>query len=81
MKYLKEAYYLSPLILISFLLVFTRPFVGLSFFGYRIGELMVVFGFLVSIASSFYYIFFRNKYKLENFQKIQIIFSSCNSPN
>jgi len=75
MKYLKEAYYLSPLILISFLLVFTRPFVGLSFFGYRIGELMVVFGFLVSMASSFYYIFFRNKYKLENFQKIQIIFS------
>ena len=75
MKYLKEAYYLSPLVVISFLLVFTRPFVGLSFLGYRIGELMVVFGFLVSMISSFYFIFFQKKYKLEEFQKIQIAFT------
>lgn len=75
MKYIKEAYYLSPLVVMSFLLVFTRPFVGLSFLGYRLGELLIVFGFMVSMISSFYYIFFQKKYRLEEFRKIQITFT------
>lgn len=75
MKYIKEAYYLFPMVLISFLLVFTRPFVGLGILGFRLGELMVVFGFVVVMFSPFYYIFFHKKYTLKDFQNIQVVFT------
>ncbi len=75
MKYLKEAYYLSPFVVISFLLVFTRPFVGLSILGFRIGELLVVFGFFVVIFSPIYYFFAQKKFNLSKFKNIQTVFT------
>ncbi len=75
MKYIKEAYYLGPLVITSFLLVFTRPFVGLSIIGYRLGELFIVFAFMVSILSSFYFYLNRNSSKYSDIKNLQILFS------
>ena len=75
MNYIKEAYYLGPLVVTSFLLVFTRPFVGLSILGYRLGELFIVFAFLISILSSFYFFFKRGSTNYLHIKNIQIIFS------
>ena len=48
MKLTKDIIGLSPLFFIGVLLVFNRPFVGISLFGLRIGELIIGGGLLVS---------------------------------
>ena len=49
MKLTKDIIGLSPLFFIGVLLVFNRPFVGISLFGLRIGELIIGGGLLVSL--------------------------------
>ena len=54
--------YLSNLIWVFTLslIMFTRSFVGISFFGFRIGELMVGFGLLVLFISSILTYYYKN---------------------
>ncbi len=68
MKYIKDLVSLGPLIFISFLLVFTRPFVGIYIFGYRLGELIIALGFFASIS-------ILPIYSLNYFKKRETIFS------
>jgi hypothetical protein len=49
MQLVKDYIKLLPLFFIGCLLVFNRPFVGLSVFGFRIGEILVGLGFLFSL--------------------------------
>ena len=58
MKLVKDIIGLSPLFFIGMLLVFNRPFVGVSFFGYRIGELIIASGFIVTFVVVVSNIFF-----------------------
>ena len=76
MKLLTKFFNIGSLLLISLLLLFTRPFVGLSIFGYRLGELLIVFGFLISIFSTFVLLYkpLRTKFELSN--TVQLIFST-----
>ena len=76
MKLLTKFFNIGSLSLISLLLLFTRPFVGLSIFGYRLGELLIVFGFLISIFSTFVLLYkpLRTMFELSNAS--QLIFSA-----
>ena len=58
MKIVKDIIGLSPLFFIGMLLVFNRPFVGVSIFGYRIGELIIASGFLIALVVLVANIFF-----------------------
>ena len=57
----KILYNTSPLIflLIIFNLIFTRSFVGLEVLGFRLGEYIVLFGFIALIFLTFFYLRFK----------------------
>ena len=59
MKIFKDIIGLSPLLFIGFLVVFNRPFVGLSIFGFRIGEFIIAAGLTVSLLFLIVFIFFK----------------------
>ena len=50
MQVIRDIIKLSPLLFIGFLLLFNRPFVGVSILGFRIGELIIAGGLFFSFA-------------------------------
>ncbi len=72
MKYVKDFLALGPLVFITFLLVFTRPFVGIYIFGFRLGELIIAFGFVASIFVLLFYLY-------SILRKKEIIYSQSHS--
>lgn len=58
MQFLKDIIKISPLVFIGLLLLFNRPFVGLSIFGFRIGEYIIAGGLLFSFSLFIIFIFF-----------------------
>ena len=76
MKNLKDIIGLSPLLFIGFLLVFNRPFVGISIFGFRIGEFIIAAGLFASVL--FLIIFFSFKKYLSFFESYSSkLFFAC----
>ena len=49
MQVIRDIIKLSPLLFIGFLLLFNRPFVGVSILGFRIGELIIAGGLFFAI--------------------------------
>ncbi len=85
----KILYNTSPLIflLIIFNLIFTRSFVGLEVLGFRLGEYIVLFGFIALIFLTFFYLRFKPSNEVRVITIIfiyfifQLIFTRANITN